>query len=889
MILFVFQVLCLFCFGAQPVSFLESPYDALWDEAVSLQERGDDKKALIRVRAVRRRYPGYLPALIKEGNLLVALQRPEEALSVLESNPYEPNAIEQRVRIYLTMGETKQALKHVSVLEDMGWTAAWLLRAQALTRSDPEAAAEVLMGALENVEGQTDLADLETAVHTVVVAVLDIGQVVLAQQVLDAALPKFGVLSESVRVLEDRVEIEAQAQWLRFGPAVHLTGLQIETLGNARRLRDTGQHRQAIASLNGMGSTAGRNADVLSLKAELHVLVEEYEQAVEALQQLERISPLDATPSLRLGELLEQQFPAHLEPTWAAYHRATKKEPTRSDLWNKKGRVEVRMGRLDAAVISLERARQWSGSHEASKSLEALIARYRRSLDIKGPVKREDGCHRIQDPKVCATFYRSMAHFYRADQTANPDVQADWEHALTLLDTVQKELEAYPPSWNLRGAICLGRAQATNDETWMKRAVEAYERSLAISPRQPKVLTLLGVFSFWKGNQEGAVEFWQRAIAFEGDDIGEAHLYLAEDSFSNGQIWSARRHLKAGFSKPITSALHARAVRLQGQVDRIIYSIYTVLIAFSLFTCSFFLFRVKRRRMGMTVEEFLSAFPDAFSEVSETCAAIRHEVVKHNTTLLPQAISANFEQMAVIERNVFGERGAITRFKEYLQRLNDIAQRRGVRLNLRYRDPIFSHLIDSMHRLETIGVEGLGMSTTQQTIETLAHRINRHGFDDLGHLIERQSEWIITMEWIRGIWEGVLGEPKFLDSPSPALIIASNSPQVRVYAPQGALEDIFGNLLRNAASMSLDSVRPQLWIGWMIEEDPITYHRTVAVRVADQIDSEITTEMIRSRYITRGLGIVNQVVQRLNGSVSVESQPDYAKAIVVRIPMKEMN
>ena len=46
--------------------------------------------------------------------------------------------------------------------------------------------------------------------------------------------------------------------------------------------------------------------------------------------------------------------------------------------------------------------------------------------------------------------------------------------------------------------------------------------------------------------------------------------------------------------------------------------------------------------------------------------------------------------------------------------------------------------------------------------------------------------------------------------------------------------------------------------------------------------------MIRSRYIARGLGIVNQIVHRLDGSVCVEPFPGYEKAIVVRIPVKEM-
>ena len=52
-----------------------------------------------------------------------------------------------------------------------------------------------------------------------------------------------------------------------------------------------------------------------------------------------------------------------------------------------------------------------------------------------------------------------MAHFYRAEHSSDPELQADWD-MLALLDSVRESLQTYPPAWNLRGAIYFGRAQA---------------------------------------------------------------------------------------------------------------------------------------------------------------------------------------------------------------------------------------------------------------------------------------------------------------------------------------------------------------------------------------------------------------------------------------------
>ena len=52
--------------------------------------------------------------------------------------------------------------------------------------------------------------------------------------------------------------------------------------------------------------------------------------------------------------------------------------------------------------------------------------------------------------------------------------------------------------------------------------------------------------------------------------------------------------------------------------------------------------------------------------------------------------------------------------------------------------------------------------------------------------------------------------------------------------------------------------------------------------------SKLSDDMIRGRYIARGLGIVVELVRRNSGQIRVEAWPGYEKAIVVRLPRAEV-
>ncbi len=49
----------------------------------------------------------------------------------------------------------------------------------------------------------------------------------------------------------------------------------------------------------------------------------------------------------------------------------------------------------------------------------------------------------------------------------------------------------------------------------------------------------------------------------------------------------------------------------------------------------------------------------------------------------------------------------------------------------------------------------------------------------------------------------------------------------------------------------------------------------------------ISTSLLRSRYIERGLGLTVDLISRNGGSIGVEDEPGYSKAVVVRLPRAE--
>ena len=71
------------------------------------------------------------------------------------------------------------------------------------------------------------------------------------------------------------------------------------------------------------------------------------------------------------------------------------------------------------------------------------------------------------------------------------------------------------------------------------------------------------------------------------------------------------------------------------------------------------------------------------------------------------------------------------------------------------------------------------------------------------------------------------------------------------------------------------------------DDDPITGLELVVLRFCDTAPGTLTNAMIQGRSIGRGLGLAVDLITRHNGSIEVEDEPGYSKAVAVRLPRAE--
>ena len=137
---------------------------------------------------------------------------------------------------------------------------------------------------------------------------------------------------------------------------------------------------------------------------------------------------------------------------------------------------------------------------------------------------------------------------------------------------------------------------------------------------------------------------------------------------------------------------------------------------------------------------------------------------------------------------------------------------------------------------------------------------------------------------------GVRAEPAFSGQALPELQLDVPADGLPARILRGDIEDIIANLLRNAYRAVGEGLSPELRaVGLTMEEevDMVTGLESVVLRFRDNAPGKLTSEMIRTRSIGRGLGLVVDLVTRHNGGVTVEREPGWAKAVVVRLPRAE--
>jgi Flp pilus assembly protein TadD len=337
-------------------------------------------------------------------------------------------------------------------------------------------------------------------------------------------------------------------------------------------------------------------------------------------------------------------------------------------------------------------------------------------------------------------------------------------------------------------------------------------------------------------------------------------------------------------------------------------------------------FLVWRRRWGgADLETLVLEAPEAGPQIQRTLAAIRHEVLKHNTMVLTGLVEAiesgsgeASRKAAFLMRNLLGsgaEPGVFGRLQAYRKQLEQIGRSNGVRLNLRRKDPALAAILAGFSLLESASgslarVEQLGRPERARLLGLLkeaSHLLNVEGYEAVRTILDRLRVLAVDEALLRSIFQLVTREPAFSGLAFPALAFESScSLPVGIPVPRPDFEDVMANLFRNAAASSIEEgLEPAVGLTIDLDRDPITGLENVLFKVWDCSPRELTVEQIRGRGIEGGLGLALDRAARYEGSLDVigdggvgmadwgtgtsPSGPRWRKAVVVRFPLAPLS
>lgn len=537
-----------------------------------------------------------------------------------------------------------------------------------------------------------------------------------------------------------------------------------------------------------------------------------------------------------------------------------------------------------------------------------------------------------EDPEV-KLAQRALEELDReVEENEPPRIVAPPQESLRLLDPDLQRLinEAY--LWGERQDM--DRAE--------KKLREARDRF----PNEPIVLNELAKVVSRVGRTGDARALWEQSLAMQEDqvEVHERLGLLLKDDLPQQALPHLRRAAELGSSHARFTLsdllwkqnefieaseqldrylLEAgdfyidfdRAQSLRAHIDRVFMQVYVAAGIFMALLIGIPAWRIYRLYRGASLGQLLERDPKSFPEVARILSLIRHEILKHNTAFLVDVGRAlEFDtpdadaRAATLSRRLFGDEGdpriearrraggdqvrlgIYGRFLGYVQELEKVARTHGVTLNLRRKDPIFRPIIRAFEELAR-RVENLRNPTTlrpdrklelARVLERNGHVLGRQAFERLSGLIRALCIVHVDRDLIEEVYDEVRGEEQFADRDLVPLAVEGSTASIRIFRTD--LQDILANVLRNSLKSSLSYARPPVGLGVFldVETDDITGLSTLAIRIADRSPEQLSNEMLRGRYVERGMGITVDLLSRYDGSIAVEPETDWEKAVVLR-------
>ncbi len=680
-----------------------------------------------------------------------------------------------------------------------------------------------------------------------------------------------GALAEEVRARLERLDVEAAAAVLAIGGAEALDPQQRKELEEARLQIAQGRLERARARLDVLLELAPRSPEVWGASGDVALELGDIAGAEQAYLTAIALEPDEATWRVSFGLLLARRYGGRRHREAAdELERDQTLRPAWVELLYLLGTIRQQAGDFPGAVDAYERYVDRAPEGEFAEQARLAIADLVRT--------------RPDPPEVEALLARppdgiaesAWLHFKLAKVYL--ERQQDDDKALIEVQLALEESPEYVDALNLLAHLQLRAADSAG-------ALQTYERSLEVRPVQPLTVLAIGYLHQDAGHRGEAADAFHEAAQLGAEEAWYALAALADEE---GDWLEARKLLSEYFARATGGRRHEAAVLLRDELETRFRLTFGGAGAAGLALIAVPAVLFWRRRTGATLQELLEVAPESYHDVATVLSAMRHEVLKHNTTVLPAAAAAlqrgdPVPAAEAVARLVRG--GILERWNGYVRELERIGRRHAMRLNLRRLDPVIAPMCAAFADL----------ADAEDDVDELlriSHALNHTGYIELGRILAEVCVLPVDGEVLRDCWLHLTREPAFAGRRLPELELRAPEEALPVRIFRGELEDIVVNILRNGLNAVLDEREPgQRRIGLSLdtEADFVTGLEWVVLRFLDNAVSPLTDEMIRGRYIARGLGLTVDLVTRQEGSIKVEAQEGWQKAIVVRLPRAEIH
>lgn len=622
-------------------------------------------------------------------------------------------------------------------------------------------------------------------------------------------------------------------------------------------------------------------------------------KAVDQLKLAVRMDRFDYEAHMALGLVYKKQF-AGAEDVRAIEH-LEKALLLRPDLHH----LHILLGELNARTNRDAARRHYERFLRAAPEDDPDRAQAERALkDLTQEVSPEEPLYLNEPPDNLQRLDPVLQRWIN-EAYLRVSEEGDLNQAEKILQRARERFRSEPVVYNELAKVVYAQGR-TGD------ARQFWEQSLALAEEQMEVHERLGILLERDLPAQSTLHLRRAA------ELGSAtaRFRLAKRLWDDFHLIEASEQLDQFLREADEYNLHWDAAhRLRDRMDATFLRIYLGAGALAFLLVAIPAWQVYRRLRGASLAQLLERAPKSFPEVARILSLIRHEILKHNTSFLADVGRAlemdepdAEARAAVVAARLFGaprdrgeatptpgrvslrERGIHGRFLGYVDELQKVGRSHNINLNLYRKDPIFSAMIAAFEDLR--GLEGLQRAPNRERhalklewarrLSRSGHVLGRKAFEELSGVIRSLCIVAVDPATIREIFAQVVAEPQFARVQIAEPQVEGEGAKIRVFHTD--LEDIVTNVLRNSLQSSvLYGPKPiELGIDLVTEMDEITGLSTLAIRIKDKSTEQLSNEMLRGRYVERGMGITADLLSRYDGSIAVEPERGWQKAVVLR-------